>query len=147
MPKTLCTVSQWGFLKTKNSTCQKQLFGKNWNLACRVVLSIYTFYIIFKQIWAWHHSWPTSHLKANILRFVHVGNFLSILLSYVEKKLVNKGSIFFVWLTWYDITWKSSIDVVIIDQALLFPTQNTSIPQSKKVDIYHRSVARRHPSH
>ena len=34
------------------------------------------------------------HLKANILRFAHVGNFLPILLSFVEKKLLNKGSIF-----------------------------------------------------
>ena len=40
------------------------------------------------------------HLKANILRFAHLGNFLSILLSFVEKKLVNKGSILYL-LTWY----------------------------------------------
>ena len=38
---------------------QKWLFGKNWNLACRVILSIYTFYVIFKQIWAWHCSRPS----------------------------------------------------------------------------------------
>ena len=41
---------------------QKWLFGKNWNLACRVILSIHTFYVIFKQIWAWHRSRP-SYLK------------------------------------------------------------------------------------
>ena len=34
----------------------------NWNLACRVILSIYTLYVIFKQIWAWHCSRP-SYLK------------------------------------------------------------------------------------
>ena len=28
VPKTLHTVSQWGFLKTKNSAGQKRLFGK-----------------------------------------------------------------------------------------------------------------------
>ena len=36
------------------------------------------------------------HLRANILRFAHIGNFLPILLSFVEKKLVNKGSMFFL---------------------------------------------------
>ena len=38
---------------------------KNWNLACRIILSIYTFYVIFKQIWAWHRSRP-SYLKVNL---------------------------------------------------------------------------------
>ena len=42
---------------------KKRLFGKNWNLACWVILSIFTFYVIFKQIWAWHHSRP-SYLNA-----------------------------------------------------------------------------------
>ena len=35
------------------------------------------------------------HLKANILRFAHVGNFLLILLYLIEKKLVDKGYHFF----------------------------------------------------
>ena len=49
---------------------------KNWNLACRVILSIYTFYVIFKQIWACHRSRP-SYL-----------NF---------PKIFHRGRIYFKW--------------------------------------------------
>ena len=42
---------------TKKCRCSKTaLWKKNWNLVCRVILSIYTFYVIFKQIWAWHRT-------------------------------------------------------------------------------------------
>ena len=36
------------------------------------------------------------HIKANILHFAHIGNFLPILLSFVEKNLIKKSSVFVV---------------------------------------------------
>ena len=91
VPKTLHTISQRGFLKTKNSADQKRLFGKNWNLACRVVLSIYTFYAIFKQIWAWHRSSP-SHLKGIFSDSNNIFLWYEIR-TYKQKKLISKISV------------------------------------------------------
>ena len=53
----------------------KTAFWKNWNLACRVILSIYTFYVIFKQIWAWHRSRP-SYLKEKMESYEKKVTFL-----------------------------------------------------------------------
>ena len=60
--KNLTHSKSMGILDYIKCRYSKTAFGKNWNLACRVILSIYTFYVIFKQIWAWHRSRP-SYLK------------------------------------------------------------------------------------
>ena len=56
-------------------------------------------YIGISFEWFYQISSFFHHLKANILRFARIGNFLPILLSFVEEKLTNKGFVF--WLTWY----------------------------------------------
>ena len=50
-----------GFLKTQNGTGHKKkkkdFLEKKTTSAFRVFLSLFTFCIISKQIWAWHWSW------------------------------------------------------------------------------------------
>ena len=110
---------KWGtWLSAKNLTHSKSMrildyikccysktafWKKNWNLACRVILSIYTFYVIFKQIWAWHRSRP-SYLNHDLnesavnICFVEVLKIFVICLVenivsqiiFVEKKILWK---------------------------------------------------------
>ena len=103
VPKTLYTVSQWGFWMTKNAAVQKRLFGKNWNLACRVILSIYTFNVIFKQIWAWHDSWP-SYLK-----YLLTSRLLSLWVSGIFASLKCTKSSRFIFFIFFFLHYPNGI--------------------------------------
>ena len=100
VPKTLHIVSQWGFWRQNMSLhVVKNDFSENnvFNLACRIILSVFLFYIIFKQIWAWHRNqvhcrlpwWHTIKWYKNLNEKVHLFFIIQVQISIGRQGAFN----------------------------------------------------------